>query len=63
MSLVFLAHFLMRSSQFTRIMFTLSFALVLEIWSCIFEPVRKLREEAKLVKIFPEFVTGEVTPS
>ncbi|XP_065052603.1 histone-lysine N-methyltransferase 2C-like [Rhopilema esculentum] len=30
-----------------------------EVWSCVFEPVRKLREEAKMVKIFPEFVTGE----
>ena len=36
------------------------FYLFLEVWSCIFNPVRKLREEGKLVKIFPEFVTGEV---
>ena len=35
-------------------------SFILDVWSCIFEPLRKLREDAKLVKIFPEFVTGEV---
>eukprot|EP00794_Sanderia_malayensis_P003518 gene3518-4019_t len=30
-----------------------------EVWSYILDPVRKVREDAKMVKIFPEFMTGE----
>jgi len=52
-------HFVVSVNDNDRVLEEITGSTPKEVWSCIFEPVRKLREEAKLVKIFPEFVTGE----